>query len=453
MASSEIARLFIPEETSAAPLPEREENFSLRPDLHGETNIDSQEAILVLRSLLQEKSHAIAPEIFARDEAMAVRIEGYEKDLDLRLSQPDLLLLGEDVRKVQLLRAARELVYDKQLKGLDLSIRELKSKEGGISQERSDAERAIAHAGRGQAPEPHDFSRILGRIKVRMASLALSDRLSLIGRTASVFIKPARIHPEIKAYSQEIARVVVELNSQEGEKREFSEAWIRNRVEVSNTLARLGKVFFQSLDNWAVEDFDRFLVHAFYYPERRFTLIQSYRRVHSISPRDFEDIEEDLRQYFLLPSEVIRGQSVRVLAEDKRSEDLQVAAPSETVEASRAFAHPLFFLKGDRVLEATNRQEIGKVLREIIGEKAQQSIPTLTGDLLALAVAKNPLALAEVKKISGGRRVQEEIGADHRWAKKGRRILFSLDRHDSQTVIIVSRVIPRHGDNDYGTGR
>lgn len=171
-----------------------------------------------------------------------------------------------------------------------------------------------------------------------------------------------------------------------------------------------------------------------------------------MSPLDFKDFEADLSRYFSLPSEVVRVQRVHSVKDG--GDDLQVVEQDVPVEVSTSFVHPLFFLRGaDRVLGATNRREIEENLKDILGIRAYQDIPMITNDLLVLARARNPLALPEVKKISGGWHVQKETGASHRWAKKGRRILFSLDRQDGLTVIVICRVIPRHGDSDYGTGR
>lgn len=419
------------------------------PDSHGETDVGRQEEIVFsLRSVIEEKREVIAPGVLAKDEAMGARMEEYEEALELRLSQPDFLILGEDLRRVRLLQDARELVYGEKLKSLDLGVQNLKQEEERLSKQSWEAERAIEHAGRRQAPEPQDFSRILGRIRVRIASSGQEGKLGFIGRVASVFISPSRVHPEIEAYSRRIAATVRELNSQEAQKRQFSDAYIRDKVEVGNHPARIREDVFEGVDDWAVENFDRFLVHALYYPQRRFGLIQSYRRVHSISPRDFKDFEAGLSRYFSLPSEVVRAQSVHSVKDG--GDDLQVVEQDVPVEVSTSFAHALLFARGGRLTSAENEAEIQSILHEMFGNKLDVKIlRNLVHDLLNLANSRSPLAMPQVKKISGGEGLRLRLGGDYRYSNGQRRIIFDFRKCNGQTQVVVGEIIPKRSDTTY----
>lgn len=389
-----------------------------------ETTNNPTEIFNFLLSQVLAGREPIELSVFKTDPDMYRRVGQYEKALASLLQESETIQMADEIRKRQMSSALLAELHQKKLVDFNQRKATLLSQETEVARQQQQWETRIIKIGQDKV-RPGDWRLMLGRVQVKLWDLQRRQRpLTFWAARFEGIFGARQVHPQIVPYRQQLDLLTAEENSLEADRQQTFNEYARQKAGQVELLEAEHERLFDHLDQWSVGDFDRFLVYLLYYPQRRSSLLEQYRKAHQLTRDNWFEFLRQLRSYQLLPPEFDP-----VLQRPTSMVEAPALADSSYPEASpQTIIHPLLFHKGDREIWASSEQEIRGVLQELLGEPhsiGERRFESFVRDLCHLASSTDPLLLRDVKKLAGGERVRSRVGGEYRYRNKGRRIIFT----------------------------
>ncbi|MDO8618878.1 MAG: hypothetical protein Q7R49_02910 [Candidatus Daviesbacteria bacterium] len=241
------------------------------------------EIVDYLSNLLVLERKPLDQSVFDKDHQMFRRAGQYEKLLPTFLGDPEVLALGDDMRKREVWSETVSASYQREIDDIDrdnLFFQLQKEETAGNLQELS---AQISGIGK-ERLRSGDLGLLVGRLQVELYDLKQKGRLNIFGRLAERLIGSRPVHPMLELVQNQLIEAEEKAKELEEKKRILAADHFKTETEQKHHLETEKEKLFHQLDDWVVDQStDIFLVNYLYYHR---PAVDKYLRSHTIDNED-----------------------------------------------------------------------------------------------------------------------------------------------------------------------
>lgn len=252
----------------------------------GETVFSGTTPAEYLNTLLGVELQRISPVILRLDLDMEARVKSYARELAEFLEMPQIQTIESEMIRVESDATERGREYLERIKSVNKEIWALESEDSSTREAIRIFEQELKGVSRNKAST-------LELVFVRLKRLSAKKKLEFLTKVAISVTEIAAKHGFVKIEGdktprlrEDLARIISEREGRKAVKAELA-GQQREVAEILTKNEKYRRGLFEELDNWAIEDWDRFLVYLLYY--RRVHVIGMYAKRHGLLNNDLNN--------------------------------------------------------------------------------------------------------------------------------------------------------------------